>query len=140
MKKLTALLLVVFVCLTLVACGSKKDDTSAPDASNKVKEYVDENGEAFLEGFEQGFESSGLTCTSSIKAEGNGIVITVCINELVDVTGDVKAQLQSTYDADTSAYESVLAQLQGEVPELETMTYRICEKDGDILATIKVGK
>lgn len=134
MKKLFALLLAVLMVFALVACASEKDSTD-PD----VKKFVEENSKEFLESMESSFAtSSGMTCTSSIKAVGTGIEVSVNINELDNVPEETKKAMQEAYDAASSTLESSLELLQKEEPKITSLKIYVCEKDGDVLATIAV--
>ena len=89
---------------------------------------------------EQAFaKSSGMTCDSSIKVEGMGFIIKININELEDVDSSIKAQLQSTYDSMSSTFEPLLEQMQTELAELEYFEIDVCDKNGDLLATVVAG-
>lgn len=129
MKRLSALVLVVIMVFAMTACGS--------DAEEKVAKFVDEQGDTFLSSMEYAFAtSSGLSCTSSIKAKGTGFEVRININELEDVDSATKQQMQSTADAQSSTMKTALKELQKEVPELTYFKIYICEKDGDTLAVV----
>ena len=80
-----------------------------------------------------------MTCTSSIKVSGMGFVISLNINELDNIDSATKATLQSTYDSMGANFDTLLDQMQTELPELEYYEIRVCEKDGDLLATVVAG-
>ena len=139
MKKVLSLILVAVLCLSLVACGGKKQESSGPNAA--VVEFVNENKSELLESMEESFAtSSGMTCTSDIEVVGSGIVISIKINEFDNIPKETKDLLQETYDAMSGAFEGMLSDLQKEIPEVTFMQINVCEKDGDVLATIKAGK
>ena len=139
MKKVLSLILVAVLCLSLVACGGKKQEGSGPNAA--VVEFVKENKSELLESMEESFAtSSGMTCTSDIEVVGSGIVISININEFDNIPKETKDLLQETYDAMSGAFEGMLSDLQKEIPEVTFMQINVCEKDGDVLATIKAGK
>lgn len=134
MKKVLSLILVAVLCLSLVACG----DSSA---ESKVASYVNKYGDDFRAGMEETFAgTSGMTCRSSIKAVGTGIVVDMIINELEDVSQDVKDAMQDAYDSMDSEFEAILETIQEEVPEVTYLKINVCEKDGDVMATMKAGK
>ena len=139
MKKVLSLILVAVLCLSLVACGGKKQESSGPNAA--VVEFVNENKSELLESMEESFAtSSGMTCTSSIEVIGSGIVISININELDNIPQETKDLMQEVYDAMSGTFEGMLSDLQKEIPEVTFMQINVCEKDGDVLATIKAGK
>ena len=128
MKKILAILLTLTLMLGLVACGNDAD---------KVAEYVNQNGAALKSTMEESFAtSSGMTCTSTLKAEGCKIVMYININELQDVDATTKAQMQAAYDAMDSYFDSAFDLMEQELPELDAFVVNVCEKDGTLLATI----
>jgi hypothetical protein len=77
-----------------------------------------------------------MTCSSSIEVEGRGFIISININELDDISPEIKNQMQTTFDALQSTFDGMLKDIQAELPVLEYFTMRVCEKDGDVIATI----
>ena len=139
MKKVLSLILVAVLCLSLVACGGKKQEGSGPNAA--VVEFVNENKSELLESMEESFAtSSGMTCTSDIEVIGSGIVISININEFDNIPKETKDLMQEVYDAMSGTFEGMLSDLQKEIPEVTFMQINVGEKDGDVLATIKAGK
>jgi hypothetical protein len=106
-------------------------------AAAKVAAYVRQYGDEFLDGLEQGFtQNSELTCNSTIAAQGTGIVVHININEIDNVDQATKNQMQAAYDSMSGTFKQSLNQMQRSLPELESLTIYVCEKDGDLLATI----
>ena len=139
MKKVLSLILVAVLCLSLVACGGKKQESSGPNAA--VTKFVNENKSELLESMEESFAtSSGMTCTSDIEVIGSGIVISIKINELEDVPEETREMMQDVYDAMNPVFKQALDELRKEVPEVTALKIRVCEKDGDEVAVIKAGK
>lgn len=139
MRKVLSLILVAVLCLSLVACGGKKQENSGPNPA--VVEYVNENKSVLLESMEESFAtSSGMTCTSSIEVIGSGIVISININELEDVPEETREMMQDVYDAMNPVFKQALDELKKEVPEVTALKIRVCEKDGDEVAVIQAGK
>ncbi len=133
MKRVLSIALVLIMCFALVACSESAND--------KVKEYIDENREEILDSMEESFaHSSGMTCTSSIKVVDAGFIVNININELDDVPEETKEQMQDAYDSLGNAFEGMLEDMQEELPELEYFTIKVCDKDGEVLATIGAGK
>ena len=137
MKKMFALLLAIVMILSLVACGGEKAPAKDP-AIEKIEKYVEDNKSELLDSMEASFAtSSGMTCTSSIKVEGRGFVIQININEMDNIDDETKALLQEIYNGMNSVFAESLKEMQKELPELEYYKVLVCEKDGDILATIE---
>lgn len=131
MKKVYSALLALVLVFALCSCA-------ATSPTDKVKAYIEANETELLEAFEGSFtESSGMTCTSDITVEGAGFIVTININELNDVDESVKTTLQSSYDSIQSTWDGMLSDMQTELPELEYFEFRICEVDGDLLATVR---
>ena len=138
MKKILTLMLALFLCFSFVACDKDSDNSSGNDS---IVQYVEEYGDELLESLESSFATaSGLTCTSSIKVVGTGFVINININELSDVSDEQKEQLQQNYDMMSSTFDGMLEDLQAELPALTYFTINVCDKAGNVLATIEAGK
>ncbi|MBE6729389.1 MAG: hypothetical protein E7568_04050 [Ruminococcaceae bacterium] len=132
MKKLLAIVMILAMMFSLIACG-----VLGMSAEDKVAAYVEKNRDELVSTMEESFgESSGMTCSSTIKAEGTGFVMEIRINELDNIPEDTKANLQTTYDGMNSTFVSSLETMQKELPELSYFKINVCEKDGDLLATI----
>lgn len=138
MKKIIALVLALVLSLSLVACGGGSEPAKVDNA--KIATYVNANKADLLATMEESFAtSSGMTCTSDIKVEGMGYVVTININELDEVDAATKELLQETYDSMDSLFEAALDEMQTELPELEYFEVLVCEVDGDLLATVTAG-
>ena len=136
MKKLLAIVLCLVFCLSLVACGGNTGSDSA-----KVAKYVNENKEELVSAMESSFSaSSAMGCEVDVKAVGNGMVIDVNIAGFNNIPDEQKELLQSTYDAMSSTFDTMLDNLKAEVPEFGYITINVNEEDGDNLATINAGK
>ena len=136
MKKLLAIVLCLVFCLSLVACGGNTASDSA-----KVAKYVNENKEELVSAMESSFSaSSAMGCEVDVKAVGNGMVIDVNIAGFNNIPDEQKELLQSTYDAMSSTFDTMLDNLKAEVPEFGYITINVNEEDGDNLATINAGK
>ena len=123
---------------TLPTEASEKETTTgaASDKASAVADYVKEHEEELISEMEAGLTSSGLTCDSSIKTEGAGFIIDLKIQELEDVDDATKDELQKTYDSMSVQFEDALEEMQKELPELEYYTFYVCDKNGDVLATV----
>ena len=142
LKKLLALLLSVILLLSLAACGSDSDDdddSKDSKANAKVEAFVEEQGDAFVSSLEESFAgTSGMTCNSTIEAEGDGIIVKIKVNELEDVPQETKDVLQESMDGIKGTLKQALEELQREVPELKSMKLYICDKSGDELAKVTI--
>ena len=150
MKKLVAALLALVMALSLAACGSKSETkiTPATESQAPVTEpqqsavalFAERNGAMLLSMMEESFAgSSGMTCTSDIKVEGMGFIISININELENIDDATKTLMQETYDAMGDIFTQSLSLFQQDLPTLEYYQVQVCEKDGDLLATITAG-
>ena len=127
MKKILAVMLAVSMLFALCACNS----------GSAVEKYVEENKSTIISAMETSFAStSGMSCTSDIEVIDNGFVVSININELDNVDNMVKLQMQSAYDSMSASFDSMLDEMQTEVPELAYFKIRICEVDGDLIAEI----
>ena len=130
-------LLAILLSVVMMFSSGTGEKALSPE-EQKVADYVEENEKELLDSMEEGFAtSSGMTCTSSIKPEGRGFIIQLNINELEDVSGETRTVLQETYDGIQGTFDSLLADMQTELPELQYFQILVCEKDGDILAKIE---
>lgn len=128
-RALTLILVIVMVC-SFAACGEK---------GNPIVAYMEKNGDDLLETMEDSFAtSSGMTCTSDWEVKGNGLIVNININELEDLDDEVKNLMQEAYDSMGSYFDGTLKMMQKDIPELEYFTLNVCEKDGDLIATIKM--
>jgi len=138
MKKIIALVLALVLSLSLVACGGSTVEKKVENAA--IAAYVEANKADLLASMEDSFAtSSGMTCTSDIKVEGMGFIITININELDDVDADTKDLLQETYDSMDALFEGALETMQQDLPSIEYFQVLVCEVDGDLLATVTAG-
>lgn len=106
-----------------------------------AEKYVELYGETFLEGVEEGLASTGYTCTSSIKAEGNGVVVQMNVNEFTDFSDAQKAELKATYESEAlqASWEASFSTIQAVAPEVEFMKIVICDGNGSVIAEVVTG-
>jgi len=128
MKKIIAAALMVLMVFSLVACGNNAD---------VVKDYVEENEDELIAAMESVFSGAGMSCSSTIKAEGAGFIMDIRIDGWDDVDSDTKAEMKDYYGSMQSGFDSSLKEMQTELPELEYFEIRVCEEDGDVVATIR---
>ena len=141
MKKIIALTLALVLSLGLIACGASTPAPVETKAKNaEIIEFVEKNKSDLLKTMEESFAtSSGMTCTSDIKVEGMGFIISININELENIDDATKTLMQETYDAMGDIFTQSLSLFQQDLPTLEYYQVQVCEKDGDLLATITAG-
>lgn len=135
MKRTLTFILALVMVFSLAACGGG----SSADAK-KVADYISDNEDYLIKSFEGSITASGLTCKTKIAAEGTGFVINVRINELEDLDDETKDALQETYDGMKSTFESSLELMQKDLPEITYYTVQVCDKNGDLCATVTAGK
>ncbi len=134
MKKVLALVLALVMILSLAACGSKK---STDGRNPAIVSFMEKSGDQVISAMESSFAtSSGMTCTSDWEVEGDGLILSININELEDLSQDVKDQMQDAYDSLGDMFDGALETMQKDIPELDYCKVLVCEKDGDVIATI----
>ena len=126
MKKVLSIIAVLVLCISIVACSG----------TNKVEQYINDHKTELITSFESSFEGSGATCETDISAQGNVMVIDIRVNEFDNLDDATKTLLQQTYDSMSSVFDSALAEMRKELPELEGLKINVCEKDGDVAAVI----
>lgn len=132
MKKALALLLAVMMGFALAACGAS--------AEEKIADFVREHEDELVEKMVGSAESTaGMDVEASIKASGLGMIMTLKFGNLQDVPESTKELLQQQYDAQASTFEDALEMMQTDLPELEYYKVLVCDKDGDVLATVVAG-
>ena len=93
------------------------------DTPSAITEFVNgEQGKVFMDGFAEGF------------------VVTICINELDNVSEEEKADMQAAYDEMAPLMGESLTMMQAEVEGLTYFCVNVCDKDGDFLASLYVGE
>lgn len=108
--------------------------------AGSVAEYIELYSDDIISSFEESFAAtSGMTCKSDLKIVGNGFILDICINELENLDDATKQTLQDTYDSMDSTFEASLADMQTAIPGLEYYTVNVCDKNGDLLASVNVG-
>ena len=137
MKKVLALVFVLVMCFSFVACEKAAEGTDNP----AIVKYVDENRAELLSTMETSFAgASGMSCESNIYVEGDGFVIDIDINGMSNVDDATKELLQETYDTMDDTFDLLLANIQKELPECEYFTINVCDENGEVLAVIDAGK
>lgn len=112
-------------------------DIDEPVVTESVEDFVEANGDMLLELFEQGFTAAGLTCNSTVVADGNDIVFDININELENVDDATKAQMQESYDQQQATFDAMAQALKTACSDLEGVVINVCDKDGNVCAVIE---
>lgn len=140
MKKVLSLIIALVLCLSFVACGEVGEEPQEPKNNPVIEAYIAKNKEALLSSMEASFATSaGMTCKSDVEVDGDGFIITIKIDQLENVEDSVKEQLQTAYDGMSATFEQSLKTMQTELKELEYYQVNVCDKNGDVLATITAG-
>lgn len=114
-------------------------DVQKETVEEKIAKYVTEYGDELAAAYEKAFAtSSGMTCTSSVEAQGKGLVIKININEFDNLPEATKKTFQKTYDNMMDQFNASLELEQKKFPGLEYFKLYVCEKDGDVIAVINV--
>lgn len=109
------------------------------DPNENIFAYVEQNYEEMISSTEESFAtSSGMTCETVLDVVGNGIVLTMYINELDNLTDEQKLSVQATYDTMAASFSGLMDAMHAELPELEFYTVNVCEADGDVIAAIVI--
>ena len=132
MKKLLALLLAVLMIFTFVACSSESDP------SNKVEEYVETNEKSIISSVKKGIAIADSDCTHSIVADGNGFTVNINLNGMDNLSQEDRIGYQAGYNSLQTVFDGMVAEWRKDLPDLGCVKFNICEKDGDIIATIDI--
>ncbi len=164
MKKLLSIIACIMVvsAFALTACDSSNDDTSsvasssaastseassgsasseADDSSEAsssssdgmtIQEYVEQNAEQ-LDSISSSFEGTGINM--DILARGNSLVYSCQYTMDIGDTDLIKSTLDSSLDASSSTYESVLSLLKLQVPSAESVIVEYLDMDGNVITS-----
>ena len=128
MKKFIAILLAMVLVVGLVACSKEA----------KVEKFVKEHGKEFSDGVAQGFSSSGMTCRATMEAKGEGVVVKIMIDQFDDLDAETKALAQASMNSASATLKQSLTAIQNEEEAVQFMEVQMCEKDGDLIASVTV--
>jgi len=132
--------LVAAISVVAIVCVLLFSGVFSSAAEKAVADYVEKNGDEFVAEIEEVFvTASGMTCTSSIEAEGTGFVVNINIDGLNYIPEENAQQMQQAYDSMASDFDVMLMEMQKEIPELTYFVINICEEYGDVLAVIAAG-
>lgn len=120
--------------------GSKNSgDFSGGTTSGKteLEKFMAEYGSYIEASFEEGFNSSGMTCTCKAYAVKNTLYLICNIDGLNNVPKEVKYQLSATLEAQKGVLAAQFSSLNDELP-MDKVVLQICEEDGDALVTLDI--
>ena len=102
-----------------------------------TKNIQQENKEDLLAGFSDGLQ--GLNAEADLYAEGTGIVIEAKLALLDGATDEVINVLKVSFESEETktAMKESLKEAQKELPELDSMTLKLCDSKGTVLVSQK---
>ena len=128
MKKLTALLLCLVLCLSLAACNSR--ETASSGNTPAIEAFLESSWEQ-MDQLTDSFEGSGMEMDLSVQ--DNWLVYTCRYPLDAGDSEIIKSTLASSTEAFSSTYEAILAALKAEVPSTESVIVEYVDKDGNEL-------
>ncbi len=139
MKKVLSLVLAFVMLCSLVACSTSTSSNRNSSKNPEIVAYMEKNEDDLIDAFEDSFAaSSGMTCRCTWEVKGDGLIFNVRITELEDLSEEEKEIMQDAYDDADSMFEGTLEAMQTDIPSLEYLKINICEKGGDLIATIMI--
>lgn len=97
-----------------------------------IQEYVEQNAEQ-LDSISSSFEGTGINM--DILARGNSLVYSCQYTMDIGDTDLIKSTLDSSLDASSSTYESVLSLLKLQVPSAESVIVEYLDMDGNVITS-----
>jgi len=139
MSKVFCLLLAAVLMFGLVACSEAPVEPTVQN-DPQLEKLIEEQGDAFIASFKEGFEGSagGLKCELTLEVSGTELIFDCRIQDIDNVPDDAKAQMQEIYDQSKEGLKAELMALKEEAPNLSKVLLNVCEEDGDILAVIDI--
>ena len=131
-NKVLSIILSLIIVLSFTACS-----TGSVSGETELEKYVAENKELMESSFEEGFSSSGMTCTCTVSAEGKTLYFSCSIDGLNDIPEEIKAQFADAFESQKDVLTSQFTSIKGEVP-MDEVVMEICEEDGDVLVVLNV--
>lgn len=118
------------------SASSEADDSSEASSSSSdgmtIQEYVEQNAEQ-LDSISSSFEGTGINM--DILARGNSLVYSCQYTMDIGDTDLIKSTLDSSLDASSSTYESVLSLLKLQVPSAESVIVEYLDMDGNVITS-----
>ena len=133
MKKVTRILtsfvLCLSLCLSMAACGGKKEASS--DGNNSaLEEYISEN-QAQIDEMSSAMEGQGMKI--SVEVRGNSLAYVYQFTTDVGDAETIKSGLEQSMSEMEETFNTLLSQVKAEVAETESMIVEYLDKDGNVL-------
>ena len=128
MKKVTRILtsfvLCLSLCLSMAACGGKKEASS--DGNNSALE-----NQAQIDEMSSAMEGQGMKI--SVEVRGNSLAYVYQFTTDVGDAETIKSGLEQSMSAMEETFNTLLSQVKAEVAETESMIVEYLDKDGNVL-------
>lgn len=124
LRILTSYVLCAALCLSLAACGGKKD------AGAELQKYIESQQEE-IDQLKSTMEAAGMKL--EVEVNGNSLVYRYQFTTDVGETEEIKASLEQGMDAEASTFESLASQLKDEVSGAESIIVEYLDKDNNVL-------
>lgn len=145
MKKITAIVLALLLCLSFAACGNTNEVkvTPTPEATPTATPEPTEEP-LTLEAYIASIQSEIDELTTAMAAQGMSIEILARNNALVysykyqeDVADaeTMRAALEQATETQATTFQALYTELKGDVPSLESVTVEYLAADGTVLYT-----
>ena len=133
MKKVTRILtsfvLCLSLCLSMAACGGKKESSS--DGNNSaLEEYISAN-QAQIDEMSSAMEGQGMKL--SVEVRGNSLAYVYQFTTDVGDTETIKSGLEQSMSTMEETFNTLFSQIKEEVAETESMIVEYLDKDGNVI-------
>lgn len=133
MKKVTRILtsfvLCLSLCLSMAACGDKKEPSS--DGNNTaLEEYISES-QSQIDEMSSALEGQGMNL--SVEVRGNSLAYVYQFTTDVGDTETIKSGLEQSMSAMEETFNTLLSQVKEEVSETESMIVEYLDMDGNVI-------
>ena len=155
MKKLLATFVVLALVFSLAACGEKipqekqpekgkqqdakvtsgEQQEKQPEKEEKTAEvYVKECGKKLAAEIDGAFASKEVSCKTSVKSEGNKIIVDIKAIEIESVDEKKKKAFNNQLDTLKEELVASFNSLKSAVPNLEAVSLNFSDKNGKSIA------
>mgnify|MGYP002529432244 CR=1 FL=1 len=133
MKKVTRILtsfvLCLSLCLSMAACGGKKESSSDGN-STALEEYISES-QSQIDEMSSALEGQGMDL--SVEVRGNSLAYVYQFTTDVGDTETIKSGLEQSMSAMEETFNTLLSQVKEEVSETESMIVEYLDMDGNVI-------